>query len=131
MRNTLFVIATTLMLTSFGAACDASSVVSRIEDKISRTITTVAHALHVGSWGNQTQMGTSTIVVLAWIVKIKLPQWMIDVQIVWTMSCVAKNLIILSSELVSSKDGFEIPVCPVDVIIHQCDGKHMWYQLLA
>ena len=56
---------------------------------------------------------------------------MVNVEVIWTVGGVTQDLVIFSSELVSSEDGFQVPVSPVNVVIHQGDGKHVGNKFLS
>jgi len=132
-RDALLVIATAHVLATLGAAGSAGPVVAGVEHKVGGTGAGVGGAGHVaiGAGGNETQMGAAPIVELTRVVILELSERMVDVDIVRSVSGVAENLIVGSGELVSSEDSLEVPVCPVDVVINQSDGKYVGHQLVA
>lgn len=108
----------------FRAVGDASAFV-RCQNKVIWTSTRHAHAPQVVG-RDQAQVRAASIVVLARIVVVQLSERMIHVNIIRSMRRVAEDLVVLAGELVGPHDGLEVPVGPVEVVVHDAQSKDMW-----
>lgn len=56
----------------------------------------------------------------------RLPVWVVDVDVHWSVQGADQHGLIDSQGLVSSVDGLGLPVGPVDVFLKQGHGKDVW-----
>lgn len=110
-RDAAVVFAATPML-SFGAVGDAGPIVG-LEDKVVRTSTRESAVRR-----DETEMGALAVVCAAWVCVRQLTKWVVNVDVVRTMRCVPQDLQVLARELVSSEQGFDVPVRPVEPVVH-------------
>ena len=71
-------------------------------------------------------MRASSILVLARIVIVSLAQWVINLDVIGSVGGVSQDGHVLSSKFVGFDNGLEIPVSPVQVIVHDAKSKDMW-----
>jgi hypothetical protein len=83
------------------------------QDKIVWTSAGHFYSIEIIFGTNQAKMRTSSILILARIVIITLAQWVINLDVVGSVSGVPQDGHVLTSKFIGFNYGFEIPVSPV------------------
>ena len=76
-------------------------------------------------------MRATAVVVLARVVVFQLSERMINVNVIRSVRRVSQHFHVLSRVLVGSHDGFQVPVRPVEPIVHDAEGEDVRYLAMS